>query len=293
MTIELFNSLIPVKAYYCALDGMKPLKIDDPYVNIYVTLTNKCNACCKFCCNENNRCFDEPFDIQKFKQVIQEVNNKVKIHKLSFTGGEPTLNLPLLSDCLSFVKSCDNNIFITVNTNGFNLDALGTEHKLIDSISLSRHHYDDDKCREIFGVQNILTSEKIKTFKHKDILHLSCNLMKNYIGCEAEIVKYLNFASSVGVNDIGFVTLMDVNNYCEKEFVDFASLNFETFDNVFVSKDWNNNNICRCRNYLYIADSSDVVRVYSRYYVNRKNSEGTLVYDGKYLRIGFNGPIVI
>ena len=291
--INVFNNEIAVKDYYCAFDNNPPTKIQQPYINIYVTLTNKCNADCQFCCNKQNCNSSIQFDEDKFLLGIKKIRESIEIRKLSFTGGEPTLEFAALAKYLKYVKDLDENIFTVINTNGTNLSEMKHLHQYLNSIALSRHHYDDTINQQIFGISTVASSNEIFAFPHKEILHLSCNLMRDYIRNQDEVVKYLEYVDSLGCDDVGFVTLMKVNNYCEQQFVDFNSLNFNNTNNVFVSQDWNYYGHCRCRNYLYIANTANVIRVYARYVCNRKISEGTLVFDGMNFRQGFGGTIIL
>jgi MoaA/NifB/PqqE/SkfB family radical SAM enzyme len=290
--MEIFGTEIELKEFYCQRDDCELCKIENPYINIYVNLTNACNAKCHFCCNEKNRTNIAPFNYDKFVDVINEISSKLKIRKLSFTGGEPTLPFDILEDCIRFVKEKDPEIFVTVNTNGTNLKKLGQLHEYIDSIALSRHHYDDKKNAKIFQIENVPDTNSIKNFQYKEILHLSCNLMKSYIGSAEEVIKYLDYAASVECFDVGFVSLMPVNEYCQEEFVDFNSVEFDKQKDVFTTKNWRLEDKCRCRNYIYITENADIVNVYARYYVNSNYNSGTLVFDGQNLRKGFNGDII-
>ena len=198
----------------------------------------------------------------------------------------------MLIECLKFVKTLDKNIFTVINTNGYKLNSLIPYLNLIDSIALSRHHYDDKINNEIFKIIDTPTTTDIINFPNKTKLHLSCNLMKKYIGTSDEVVNYLEWASKSGCSDVGFVSLMKVNDYCEENFVDFKSLNFEDIDNVFITKNWNYKNLCRCRNYNYISTNANIIDVYSRYYVNLQYNGSSLVFDCEYLICGFNGDII-
>lgn len=290
-TINIFNKEIKLRDYYCQRDDLSPCKIDVPYTNIYISLTNQCNAKCEFCCNNHigEKC---NFDIEKFKTIIATLNKIVRIHKCSFTGGEPSLTKNTLVDCLTFVKNINKEIFTVVNTNGTNLKLLENNLQYIDSIALSRHHYNDSINEIIFQNQLLPTTQDISQFPDKSKLHLSCNLIKEHIGNINEVLNYLEWVSTTGCYDVGFVSLMQVNNYCKENFVDFKDLNFENTDNVFVIKNWNYQNLCRCRNYNYIAKNAEILDVYARYYVNPNYSGNALVFDGQYLRLGFNGEII-
>lgn len=286
--MELFGTEITLRSEHCSLkEDQVKYNIDIPYLNLYVKLQNHCNANCKFCEFRGEK---RIFNYNKFVTLLKKIREKIVINKLSFTGGEPTLDLDLLFKCVRYVKAVDKNIFTVVNTNGINL--IQMDNLKADSIALSRHHYDDKINNEILGFK--INSEIIKKFKNKNILHLSCNLIKNYIDSEQEVIKYLEKSSELGVYDVGFVSLMKVNDFCKNNHIDFIDFDFSNFKSIKQTKIWNHNNNCRCSNFLYISESdANIVKMYSRYYVNSNNCESTLVYDGENLRLGFNGKIII
>jgi len=118
------------------------------------------------------------------------------------------------------------------------------------------------------------------------------NLIKRYIDCEEEIIKYLQFASEVGIYDVGFVSLMRINDYCKENQVLFDNIDF-TSGRIRKTKEWKNKDYCRCANYLYIPKNNDrLVKFYGRYVCQSKNTESQLVFDGINLRDGFGGNII-
>lgn len=297
MIVNLFGKDLTVKDESCSLNGNPGKSITEPYINMYVTMTNACNAKCPFCCNGKNEGIKIDFDYYKFYYLVHEIQKQITINKLSFTGGEPSLNMDLLGRCVETVKKANKEIFAIINTNGVNLSELDKISKYFDSIALSRHFYNDEINNEIFGTDTVAQSSDIKAFTHKDILHFSCNLQKGYIDIPRKVMLYLEEASKLGVSDIGFVSLMPCNDYCKEKFVDFTDVDFSAIENLYISKEWNQKTYCRCRNYLYMPKNEetdvDVVSVYTRYYVDPTHSLSTLVYDGKYLRQGFGGDIII
>ena len=102
--IEIFNKEIELRDYYCQRDDSQPCKIEEPYTNIYVSLTNQCNAQCAFCCNKHIGEITK-FDVEKFNIIMNTINSVVRIHKCSFTGGEPSLIKNNLIECLKFTKN--------------------------------------------------------------------------------------------------------------------------------------------------------------------------------------------
>lgn len=285
---RIFGTTINLRSEYCTKDNSCDVwEVTEPYVNIYVRLQNNCNAACKFC---EFRGEHQNFDLKKFLTIIDLINTKVKINKVSFTGGEPTLNIRLLKVVINIIRHVRKDAFIVVNTNGVNLPKLvGLD---IDSIAMSRHHYDDAKNNEILGF-NAPSKEMIAAFPNKNVLHLSCNLVRGYIDSEEEVIKYLEFCNEVGVDDVGLVSLMGVNDYCKEHFKDFNDFDFSEYKNMLRNRTWNNKDCCRCANYLYASNSNaNIVKMYSRYYVKPHDVEGQLVFDGQYLKTGFNGEII-
>lgn len=294
--VKLFGREIQLRSSYCSLNGAKDgSHIEKPYINLYVRLTNKCQAACKFCEYKNN--IDSlKFDKHKFFYILHELKENVEIRKVSFTGGEPTIFTSILLENLEMVKKVDKNIFTVVNTNGFQLKDLD-DNKNINSIALSRHHYNDAKNNGIFVTKDIPQAMDIKEFKNNKIIHLSCNLMKSGINSAKEIVKYLNHAADLDIYDVGFVSLMKINDFCKAEHIDFSDLipDLEK-EGLYISKEWKNKELCKCANFLFIPENGkNVVKVYSRHAIqpNCSKSDGMqLVFDGETLTDGFKGPII-
>ena len=54
----------------------------------------------------------------------------------------------------------------------------------------------------------------------------------------------------------------------------------------------NGKQMCECGNYVYTNNCGEFCKFYNRYFCNSDLIAGQLVYDGEYLRFGFNGPII-
>lgn len=293
-TINLFGTDIGIKEYHCTQGTCHDLvKVRDKYVNLYIKVTEVCQARCKFCEFCTGGISD--FDVYKMHYVLTEIQKVVKINKISFTGGEVTLGMTRFINIVEIArKACPDAFFVT-NTNGYNIGLLDQVEE-IDNISLSRHHYNDEINASIFDPKadgRIPTSEQIANLKNKHKMHLSCNLMKDYIGGVSEMMKYMDWAAHVGIPDVGFVTLMKVNDYCKEQHVDFRDLVIPEKD-MILYKSWRNGQLCSCSNYLYNPSTADeLVKVYARYnHDYLKGNESNLVFDGKNLRNGFYGDVI-
>jgi len=297
MKLKLFGKDFEVKDHHCNFNDHVGSKIDEPYVNLYVRLTDICQAKCKFC--EFHKSKSPEFDVYKFLYTLTRLSKEVRINKVSFTGGEPTLNVELLNRLLKEVKSIDPSIFTVVNTNGYNFMNIDPEY--VNSIALSRHHTSNAKNNEIFGVDPygiwITNSNEIRKYPHKDKLHLSCNLIKGYIDSNKMCFDYIQYFGEMGITDIGFVTFMSVNEYAHTHQVDFSDINLDEMPATIKSQNWRKVEEgeikCKCCNYLTSTGSGNIVKSYARYYSDRTECKGILVYEpnGK-LTNGFGGEVI-
>ena len=282
--------MIKTAKYYCRLNDNPLIEIKEPQINVYVRLQNTCNANCNFCefCGEPKK-----FNEDKFKKLLTKIYKIYKINKLSFTGGEPTLDFSLFKRMLGFVNELDKNIFTVVNTNGLHLNELATLN--LNSVALSRHHYNDGINQSIFKTKIPTTKDIADYIKKQELLygksnlHLSCNLQKDYIGNKEEVKNYLTWCSLQEVTDVGFVGLMNVNEYCKKQFVDYDILKIpdkKILQTKHYSKEENQKVTCKCANYIFAGEN--LVNFYCRYYVCN-NTENVLVYDIDTFKNGFSG----
>ncbi len=278
MEFKLFNTTIPIDEYGCKINGCPAQKYEEHGTMLTVVLTNTCNYKCKFCCNPNVTCKGDVFDIEKFYEVLHEITSNTKLLKVNITGGEPTKYPTRLNDVIKAIRTYSKDTWIGVNTNGMNLNDIDIYN--IDNISLSCHSYDETKN------ETSVTDKLLDLFKHKDKVHISCNLMKGKIDSEEKIIKLLEYVDSYGYNDVGFVSLMKVNEFCENAYVDFRDIEFTNpAIKLYCQKDYKVPNVCTCRNYAYISNKGNIIKFYNRQTLDKNYHRGTRVYyvvDGLY-----------
>ena len=278
-----FGKKLNFATTYCRLNNKKIQKVEQPYINLYIKVTDWCNASCPFC---EYRGLGRAFNIYKLFESIKEINKTIRINKVSFTGGEPTTSGNLLLYLIKEIRELIPEAFITVNTNGYRLHHLLSAD--VNSIALSRHHYDDKRNDNIFKI-NALSAEALRSIDPSKI-HLSCNLIKGEIDSANEVEKYLSFASSCNIHDVGFVGLMPVNDYCKTNYVDFNKLSFDK-KHIIKYKTYRRTTVCKCSNYLYIKAGA-MTLFYNRCVLKPDDTVGSLVFDGQHLRSGFNQTII-
>lgn len=290
---KIFGKDILVKKVSCSVLDV-PGKPIEPSVNLFVKVTNCCNAKCKFCANAEQQHTARCFSVDKLKRVLSELRaSDIIINRVNITGGEPAVVSPLVERILCLLDTPDfEDIHVHLNTNGLVPQSQELmKHQRFDSISMSLHHYDAGRLSELYGckiAQEALLFDGIDMQK----LNVSCNLVKGYIDNAEEARRMLDFVADLGVPRIGFVALMKVNDYCRKHFVDLESIDLESIPHVYFIKSMNRGENCKCSNYLY-NKNLNVLEMYMRNYVNYKYCESSLVFDGEFLRQGFGSDSVI
>jgi len=293
MFVDFCGKKIAVKEFDCSLGTLPPERIS-PFVNLFVKVTNGCNAHCLFCSNAGAMPSTKPFDIDKLTVIILKLKEHgIKVNRVNITGGEPAVVSQLVAQILQRLEEKEfEDIHMHLNTNGL----LRQSQQLMtiprwDSISMSLHHYDINRLSELYGCQ--ITDD---AFQFRDIdkqkVNVSCNLIKGYIDSPEETHKMLDFALELGIPRIGFVALMKVNDYCKERFIDLEDVHIDTIPHVYLTKSMNRGADCKCSNYLYNKDLK-ILEVYMRNYANPLYCESSLVYDGEYLRQGFHQNNII
>lgn len=269
---------------------------NNPYVNLYVKITDGCNARCPFCCNgDEHIAASHSFNADKLFDIIHEIADKcIKLNRISLTGGEPSLCPDTVIELLQRISASEECAFtqVQLNTNGLTKEALTLmHHPRLDSISLSLHHYDRDKLAELYG-RTITFNPLDETLGIVIKLNISCNLIKGYVDSPNEIEKMIQYADMFGVKTVGFVSLMRKNRYCEERFIDFRKIDLSTVPSLILSSGRAVLNICGCKNYLYTGKTNPI-DVYFRINENPTYCGSSLLYDGEYLRQGFNNDNII
>lgn len=293
MSIKIFGQEIPLAVSYCQLNGKQDNTPKPPGVNLYVRMTNFCQASCRFCIWKNNarECV---FNEDRFYFMLSHISKTVQINKVSFTGGEPTIFNPVLNRCLKMTKELVPDAFTVVSTNGYGINDV--EEKYVDSFAVSRHGITWEDNVRIFDTEQIPRTEWFEQCTFKDKVHITCNLMKGDIDTPEKAYQFINHYGNMGFSDFGFVTLMPVNDFTRSHRIRISngqnSIDLSKMPNTITPLRWTQGNQCACNNYIVRTTSGDLVRVYARETIDSNRCEGILVYDVDRLRIGFNGEVL-
>ncbi len=176
--------------------------IDNP--NFSIVLPTQCNAKCEFCFWK-----PEPMSDIYFKNlnlILETLPENFR--QISITGGEPTLNLPVLSNLIRSLKR-DRWSRIVLTTNGTFLSPLiPMLRDRIDHINISRHHYEDLKNWDIFGTKAVPNTRDLEnliyhTNKEGIDVCLNCVLLEDNTD-PSFTENFIKFAKSVGASKVSF-----------------------------------------------------------------------------------------
>lgn len=291
MKIKIFKKDIEIKEYGCFRGHAQANHIPKS-VNIFVKVTNACNAGCLFCSNAGFHNVVKNFNHDKLWRVVNELlKQDIIVHRINITGGEPSAVSDTVCEILSIAKDY-KTIHLHLNTNGL-LPASKElmKQKRWDSISMSLHHYDIECLSRLYGTtipQSAFDFTGIDLSK----VNASCNLVRGYIDSPFEVEKMMKHIISIGLPRLGFVALMKVNDFCKSHFVDYSDIDFSHISNLYFTESRNRGLDCKCSNYLYNHEGK-ILEIYMRNYCNPMYCESSLLYDGEYLRQGFHNDNII
>ncbi len=301
--INILGKPITVKNYICSADGINyKEKPENIKLQLFVNMLTFCPANCRFCVAKNTK-QQKKIDIDKFKSVMKLLKAEDRIRGIKITGGEPFYDIDLLNEVISAIY----DIFgyeteVAISTNGTGLENLkkikDLEH--IETIHLSRHHYDDNVNRELFGnIKNIpdkkLLKDIIGSVSYKDIFVLNCILLKDYINSPEEAHKFMDFAIDIGAPKVGFMTCSQVNGYAKEQSIPYEAVIKEDDPALLFTRGFFDYDYCHCSDGVYSSEDGRIVEFYGK---STKMEDYAycrgLVYDADdHLKDGFGGNIIM
>ncbi|MBR3898474.1 MAG: radical SAM protein [Bacilli bacterium] len=266
--IKLFNQQLTVKNELCSEDP-KDIKLSSSKLRLYIKLTDDCNAHCGFCANQNSQDYGN-IDMDKLKYVITYLLSKDKLHGISITGGEPLTHPDKLFQIFDLIYKLNPNIEVQLSTNGYNLLKLLEYDNInkLESIHISKHHYNDEINYEIFKSKNIASSDDIsklsQSLEDKQIININTIIMKEYISNLKEIKNMLEHTAQLGVYKNGFVSLIRCNEFAKQKYINFNEI-FNNLDkSFFKGHHFYHRNYCECLCGMYLTKNNKLIEFYAR-----------------------------
>lgn len=208
--------------------------------NISVNITHGCNAMCGFCVDGLRKKISEDVHINKENIIATDRKQSTELYlaqfqnnlksleskniSVSITGGEPTLDAARLGGILHLLKKYKIRKRVMTTNGTMLLQPIKGQKKtrMIDMIienglehmNISRAHYDENINQEIMKFKPSFSNEELKKAinianKSGIRVRLSVALLKEGIHDLDGIKTYLDWAKSMGVDNVIFRQLMD------------------------------------------------------------------------------------
>lgn len=144
MTLTLFGKPVSLWWNFCSINSLPPGEIE-PFVNLYIRVTDGCNASCRFCCNGGPQ-LHKNFNPGKLAEILEEIGKSgIRLNRINLTGGEISTRSDLTKDIIRLIENNRHCHFsqVQLQTNGI-LPAARALMALqrVDAVSLSLYHCD-------------------------------------------------------------------------------------------------------------------------------------------------------
>lgn len=269
--LDIFGKTVRLKNYGCSKDGGPYFEKEPPFtIKLSICPTQFCAGGCPFCVAANTVSNTGFLDIEKLRTALLELKARDIISTISITGGEPFTDVSLLNEIVEAVFEIFGlEMQLSINTNGIGLGEMRKIRKylFIDTIHISRHHYDDDINRRYFNLDvptEAELTEIVGSVKDKRLFVFNCLLLKDGIGTKEEAKKFMEFADRVRVPKVGFVTVMPINPYTEMNRVSYMEVLDSKDPDILFRKCFKDYEYCHCTDGIYAASSGRIVHFYGR-----------------------------
>ncbi len=299
--VDLWGKKITCKGYRCSEDGVhyepKPEQIK---LQVSIIPTDYCPASCPFCIAAKTIRNKNQLDLGILEKRLLELKELDIVRGISVTGGEPFYDMERLNNIITMVFDIFSyDLELSVNTNGIGLKYLDKINELehIDTIHVSRHHYDDKINQSFFGIPMPSTDDirsVVDALGYPDIFVFNCMLMKDYIGTVSEVHRFLDYAITTRVPKVSFITGAPVNPFIANQSVLFDDVLKPDDPSLLFTRGYQDYEFCRCHDGIYVSPSGGLIEFYGRKtdvsacdYVR-----GLVIGADGHIRTGFNGEIL-
>ena len=180
-----------------------------------IRLTTKCNYHCFFC-HEEGGCEAPAAEWKSLHRLLLSLRAQRR-REITFTGGEPRLNKPVLLKALAEIASWDVQPEVTIVTNGSMLDenvicALESCQKAKVHVSI---HDPQTEAYQTITVQKARTAEELRPIlkrlsSGRVLLKLNAVLTRRLVANKGMVIdSLLEYALDVGAKRIKFIELFE------------------------------------------------------------------------------------
>ena len=297
--ITLLGREIEVKDYICSADGVHYPAKQETRLQVYIVLTRHCDARCPFCiaAPTDSRAAQDPAVLER---ILRRLKEEDCVRGISVTGGEP-FELPgLLDETVSMIFSVfGTGMEVTLDTNGSGLRHLDgiRELKHVDTVHISRHHWDDRRNEEIFGRKMPGAEElrgMIAEIPYRELFVMNCMLLKGWVETAEDAHRYMDFAISLGAGKVSFITGTAVNDFIRKRRVCYEDVLRDGDPSLLFTRGFRDHGFCHCRDGIYASPEGRIIEFYGRHGESGggRLCRALVVTPEGEVRAGFGGEIL-
>lgn len=274
-----------LKNYDCSRDGKNYPILKKPLLNLYIQTTPACNAHCYFC---DTRCDSKNFNFEKLQKIVNILSEEIIIGKIAISGGEPLL----VPDRVNQIIDICRGLYVTLNTNAYDLETLKKIYPRVKEVHISKHHYKNNINDEIMGIKTPTLLE-IYDYGFARKTKINCVYQKGYMESELDLINMMEIMSHYGYKELRNISLLPLTNEGKEKYVDLESL--MEYCNKFINDGYMyDHDMCKCFEYIYTANNGRVIKGLIRKTMNDDYScVKQLVFDGEYLYDGFKKKNII
>ena len=182
-----------------------------------IRLTPKCNYRCFFC-HEEGGCNAPAAEWESLRRLLHDLRRQGR-KEITFTGGEPLLNKPVLIKALEEIASWDEQPEVTLITNAALLDKPVIES--LEKCRSAKVHVSihDPRTREYHLVtgQETRTAMELESILRRVSsggvrLKLNAVLTENYVSDGEALPEMLEYARKTGAKAVKFVELLETKD---------------------------------------------------------------------------------
>ena len=298
--IEVLGVPVRARSYGCGMNG-GPLRPVEGRLKLQLTIvpSSFCMAACPFCIAAPHDRRDA-IDLNRLESMLVRLKDEGVVRGVSVTGGEPFMDVGRVDRIVSMVFGIFGyNMEITLDTNGCGIERLGEIRELshVDTVHVSRHHYDDAVNFRLFGTRAVPDAATLRRamgeISYRDLFVMNCMLLKDYIGTPEEARRYMDFAIQTGAGKVAFITGMPVNAYMARQRVDYRDVLRPDDPSLLFTRRFDDCEWCRCQDGVYCS-SAGMMEFYGRSTDSRACDycRGLVIGPDNRLRTGFNGAVI-
>ena len=299
--IEIFGKRLEVKSQICSSDGIYYRQKKEPIrLQLSISPTAYCPAACPFCVAGQPK-GPEKLDLRKLETVLLRLKELDLVRGVKITGGEPFADVTLLDEVVSLCFAVlGEELELAVSTNGYRLEEMHRLRQLplLETIHISRHHYDDGRNRAFFGggpvPDGARLREIVSTVSYRDLFVFNCMLLRDGINSPEEAHRFMDFALETGVPKVGFMTCMPCNDYAREQSIPYEAVIRREDPALLFTRHFYDHEACHCSDGVYLSPRGELEEFYGRstaqYYAYCR---GLSFEEDNRLHAGFGGEILL